>query len=293
MSRLDGLFNNSRIWWSATGIYFCYVALGGVSPRLHRHIYTGDREETIFERLKKGKPVAFARAVYNEFFLAFRIYFRTYRLHVLCSAIWLVTGVLNLRNQPEFERIENGRKIFSRGRLHFVSGYFYLLSGFVKGLTASMMSWFSHSLGFARIPMILFGVWDMLSLAFAVSFILKGDVAAHRRWMVRNFSAGGGSIWTRVFGAVWALFDPNLTFMSDSELYRQMNNIVLVTGFTFGPLFGEFWLARKTNSSKRDLALVGMFGCCAATAACGRQIYSQRRRDMDRNEKILRKLHSS
>jgi hypothetical protein len=49
------------------------------------------------------------------------------------------------------------------------------------------------------------------------------------RWMVRNFANGMGSIWVRVFAAVWAACD--LSFMSDANRYRKMNDVVLLGKF--------------------------------------------------------------
>ncbi len=126
---------------------------------------------------------------------------------------------------------------YVRHTLHRLSGYAYVFSGFSKGLTASLMAIYSHSLARAvRLPMVMFGIWDCISLLVAFDRIAKGDVDAHRDWMIRNFSVGAGSVFVRGFAAVWSAFD--LSFMEDPDLYRKMNNIVLLAGFSFGPLFG-------------------------------------------------------
>ena len=97
--------------------------------------------------------------------------------------------------------------------LHRLSGYLYLLTGFTKGLTASLLSIRSHSLGASRPFMIGYGLWDCFSLLVAVREVLAGRIASHRRWMVRNFAIGAGSIWVRVFGLCWAACD--LSFMEE------------------------------------------------------------------------------
>ena len=68
------------------------------------------------------------------------------------------------------------------------------------------------------------------------------DVARHRRWMLRNFSVGLGSVWVRAFGAAWALYD--MSFMRDPARYRAMNDVGRGAGFAMGPLAGEWWLRR-------------------------------------------------
>lgn len=69
---------------AATMGYFGYVVLGGIDHDLHKHIYTGDENESVIERLKKGSPVTFREDVYDEFF-SFKHYFTTYRVHVLTA----------------------------------------------------------------------------------------------------------------------------------------------------------------------------------------------------------------
>jgi hypothetical protein len=159
------------------------------------------------------------------------------------------------------------------------SGYMYVLTSFLKGITASIISARSHSLGFARYPMVLCGLYDCASLLIAVDKVLKGDVAGHKRWMIRNFGLGAGSIWARVFGAFWALFD--LDFMKSADLYRAMNNVVLCAGFAQGILFSEWWIARNVATRKLfaflQLAnvLVYIYGA--------RRVYQQLREQSYRN----------
>lgn len=242
------MFKDEKIVATLTAIYFGYVVLGGINHDLHHHIYTGDENESVFQRLKKMKPVVFREEVYDEFF-SFKDYFTTYQIHVLTAGIWLVTGAYNLRYPPQFALMEGGKPVFD-GWLHArLSGYAYAISSFLKGVTATVISLKSHSLGWARYPMAIYGVYDVISLFFAMDAIRKGRIQEHKEWMIRNFSVGAGSIWVRVFGAIWALFD--LDFMKSNDMYRKMNNVILFTGFTQGILFGEFWLAKDDAGRKK------------------------------------------
>jgi hypothetical protein len=224
---------------------------------LHKHIYTGDENESVFTRLRKGKPVTFRENVYEEFF-SFKHYFTTYRIHVLTAGAWLVTGAYNLRNPPQFlgKDAASGKMTFDGWWHKRGSGYVYVISSFIKGITASIVSLRSHSLGFARYPMALCGFYDCVSLLIAMQKVLAGDVVGHKKWMIRNFGVGAGSIWVRVFAAVWAAFD--LDFMKSADLYRKMNNVVLCTGFAQGILFSEWWVAQDAGTRKLFAGLQGL-----------------------------------
>ena len=94
--------------------------------------------------------------VYAKFYFpAYLRYFKTYSVHTLMAGIWLITGVYNLRRQPQISRITNGEVEYVRSLHATLSGYLYVVSSFLKGATVPLMSLFSHSLGFARYPLSL------------------------------------------------------------------------------------------------------------------------------------------
>lgn len=261
--------------WALTLGYFGYVVLGGISHSLHKHIYTGDENESVLTRLRKGKPVTFREDVYDEFF-SFKHYFTTYQIHVLTCGVWLLTGVYNLRNPPEFQGMATfGDEKFAvyNGWVHKrLSGYLYFLSSLAKGITASIISYRSHSLGFARYPMILCGMYDVFTLLMAMKVLLVDkSVPQHKRWMIRNFGVGAGSIWVRVFAAAWAAFD--LDFMKNADLYRKMNNVALCCGFLQGNLFSEWWLS-DTPERRQLWALIQVVNLLAYVAGA-RRVYAE------------------
>ena len=53
------LEENPKVVATATFGYFAYVVLGGIDHDLHKHIYTGDENDSVITRLKKGSPVTF------------------------------------------------------------------------------------------------------------------------------------------------------------------------------------------------------------------------------------------
>lgn len=280
----QNLFKDETIVGGLTLIYFIYVVLGGINHDLHHWIYTGDENDSVITRLKKGRPVVFREDVYDEFF-SFKHYFKTYRVHVLMAGVWLATGAYNLRNPPELVKIEKGIKYYDGWYHARLSGYTYVISSFLKAITAISLSVQSKSLGVSSYPMTIFGIWDVFSLFMAVKYVLDGNINEHRRWMIRNFSAGGGSIWVRVFGAAWALFD--LNFMKSKQFYGKMNNIILVTGFMQGVLFGEYWLSTDLKDIKfwERIQILNVI----LTIIGARNVYKEMREENEVREKLNNK----
>lgn len=266
------LSTNKEAVWGLTAVYFVYVVLGGIHHGLHKHIYTGNENDSVFVRLRQGKPVTFREDVYDEFF-SFKHYFTTYRIHVLTCGVWLLSGVYNLRNAPEFAGFGADKKPMFEGWYHKrLSGYAYVLSSLIKGVSASVISYRSRSLGYARYPMVVCGIYDVFTLYVAMrKLLVERNVAAHREWMIRNFGVGAGSIWVRVFAGVWAAYD--LDFMKSADLYRKMNNVALCCGFLQGNLFSEWWLA-KTPQHRRIWELLQALNVLACIAGA-RQVYRE------------------
>merc|ERR1711972_1100348 len=84
---------------------------------------------------------------------------------------------------------------------------------------------------------------------------------------------GARSIWVRAFGAGWAAFD--LSFMTDPEIYRRMNNIVLLGGFTQGLVSGEWWLAKSRRARRAWFA--AMMAVKVLTFLAARCLYADLR----------------
>jgi hypothetical protein len=156
---IKDLFNPERSvrgMWAATCFYFAYVVLGGLSHKIHKHVYTRDKDKPMISEIMKGKFATFGKDVYSTFFFpAFLAYHNTYRIHVLSAGLWLLTGVYNLRNQPKLviDPVAKTAGFAVSGLLpyaHRLSGMAYVISGFLKGLTASILAIKSHSLGYSR-----------------------------------------------------------------------------------------------------------------------------------------------
>ena len=254
--------------WSAVLGYLGYVVLGPLDWRTHKWLYTGDPRASVWENLRRGQIATFGKEVYAQFFFpSFHRYRKLYESHTLCAGTWLVTGVFNLRNQP-LGRQQGASVRWLHTRL---SGYVYALSSVVTGLTASVMSLKSHSLGVAKYPLAGYGMWMAWTLVVAMRCIWRGDITGHKVWMVRNFASGAGSIWVRFFAAFWAAAD--LSFMEDVDTYRRMNNIVLLAGFSQGIVFGEWWLARTARS--RAAWVVAQVGIVVSMLCAAKRMYRE------------------
>jgi hypothetical protein len=267
----------SSVWLvPATFFYFGYVTLGSISPSLHEHLFTGDIDKPVIENLRNGQIVTIPKVTYKEFYFpAYLRYWNTYRVHTLGAGIWLLTSFYNLRNQPQLGKLANGKVGYPRSTLHRASGYVYVVSGFLKAVTVPLMAYNSHSLAnWIRVPLAAIGVWDVATLGVATYYIAaKRNIQLHRQWMIRNFSAGSGSLWVRVFGAVWAACD--LSFMRTPEMFGQMNGYALLGGFYYGIFFGEWWLAKNNKQRRRNLEKI-MALLCLWVAVMGKRMYRTR-----------------
>jgi hypothetical protein len=242
-------------------------------------------DKPILGEIKKGHVVTIPKQTYKVFYFpAYLRYWNTYRIHTLGAGIWLLTGFYNLRNQPQLGRLANGKLGYPRSTLHRASGYLYLISGFLKAITVPLMAYNSHSLAsWIRVPLGALGIWDTLSLGVAAYHIaVERNIPMHRRWMIRNFSAGAGSIWVRVFGAVWAACD--LQFMRVPEHFGQMNGYALLGGFYYGVLYGEWWLAKDPKSRRGIEKIMALL--CLWVILMGKRMYRQIERNKNSQSSI-------
>lgn len=263
----------SSLWMvPMTAVYFVYVTLGAISPAAHEHVFTGDMDKPYMENMKKGHYAIIPKQTYKVFYFpAYLKYWNTYRIHTVGAGIWLLTAFYNLRNQPQLGRLANGKLGYPRSTLHRASGYVYLIAGFLKAITVPLMAYNSHSLAnWIRVPLGTLGIWDTISLGVAAyQIIVKRDIPMHKRWMIRNFSAGAGSIWVRVFGTVWSICD--LEFMRVPDQFGQMNGYALLGGFYYGVLYGEWWLAKDPKSRRGIERIMGAL--CLWIFLMGKRMY--------------------
>jgi uncharacterized membrane protein len=124
--------------------------------------------------------------------------------------------------------------------VHRWSGWLYAVvvlvaagpSGLVIGLYAN--GGWSSQLAFCLLAIL----W-MLFTGLAINSILQGDVAAHRRWMLRSFALALSAITLRAWKfALVAAFEPR-----PMDVYR----VVAWLGWVLNLLVAEWWIRRSRD----------------------------------------------
>jgi uncharacterized membrane protein YozB (DUF420 family) len=86
---------------------------------------------------------------------------------------------------------------------------------------------------------VVFGSWFVVSLVLAVAAIRRGDVVAHRRWMIRAFlmgiAVGTVRLWIGAFSALGVLTFPDRFA------------VAFWLAFSMHVVFGEWWLATRPH----------------------------------------------
>ena len=175
-------FDNAKLWWSATAFYCAYVVLGGFSPAAHEHVFTRDPKKPLDKEVLKGKAASFCILG-----ILFSCIF-TVRSHVSHSrahgGLVATDGYLNLRNRPgiDLNVLAKEKTVRYLRHTHRLSGYLYVYSGFLKGITASLMAIYSRLARECR-SRSYGSVWlvGLLFTSCCISKIAAGDVAGHKR----------------------------------------------------------------------------------------------------------------
>ena len=134
--------------------------------------------------------IPLGRLVHPEMRATFEAHAAGIRLHIFASAVALLIGPLQF----------SSRLRASRPALHRVLGRVYLgvgvLLGGLAGLYMAAFAWggIVSKLGFG-----LLAVAWLATGALAYAAIRRRDVAAHRRWMVRNFALTFAAVTLRLY----------------------------------------------------------------------------------------------
>ena len=151
-------------------------------------------------------------------------------LHVLAGAAFLVLAPLQLssairRRYRRFHRW-SGRVLVMTGGLTAIAGLFFgLLMPYAGAGEASAIA--------------LFGGLFLVAISKGVIAIRRGDVAAHREWMIRAFAVGIGISTVRI---VAAILDFTLTPAGFSP--PRIFVLSIWTGWSTTVVAAELWLAR-------------------------------------------------
>lgn len=106
-------------------------------------------------------------------------------------------------------------------RFHRVSGRIYLLGVLLGGITGFRMGLMAYGGLSGKLALSSLAVLWLATGAMALATILRRDVAAHRRWMIRNFTLTFAAVMLRVYlnlgqraGLDYTLIYPVVTWLS-------------------------------------------------------------------------------
>lgn len=167
-------------------------------------------------------------------------YARNYVLHPWAAALHIVPGLLYLFLAPlqlsaRFRR--NHLTLHRRlGRILIPSGMIAATFAIVIGLSHPFDGITEAS------ATVVFGVWFLTCLTRAFLAVRRGEIAAHRRWMIRAFATGIGiasiRLWVVVLGAVQSAITGEVAMSPQQGTY----GIAFWLGFSSTVLAGEWWL---------------------------------------------------
>lgn len=162
---------------------------------------------------------------------------REYALHPVLAITHIGLGVVYLLGAPlQLWRTFRIRHYTVHRRMGRVLVGLALVSGAAGVLFGARFAFGGRMESAATV---LFGSWFLVSLVLAFLAIRRGDVVAHRRWMIRAFlmglAVGTIRIWIGLFSAVGLLSFPDRFALA------------FWIAFSIHLLFGEWWLATRPH----------------------------------------------
>lgn len=154
-------------------------------------------------------------------------------LHRLGGALYMVLGAMQLT--PGLRA--------RHPTLHRYAGRVFVALSLVAGVTGAYMALaFAYEPG-ERAPSVLFAAVMVASVVKAVIAIRRGDVRAHRAWMIRSFSVGLGIATIRVMAVIALHTTPWTT--------RQVITPIFWLGWASSLLVAELWIRSPRGFTAR------------------------------------------
>ncbi len=156
-------------------------------------------------------------------------------LHVLAGALFLVLALLQLSSRirgryPAYHRW-SGRLLVVLGGLTAIAGlYFGLLMPYAGAWEASAIA--------------LFGGLFLVAIGKGVVAIRRGNVIAHREWMIRAFAVAIGISTVRIVAAIL-----DLTLTPAGFTPARIFVLSIWIGLSMTVIAAELWLARTRRAS--------------------------------------------
>ncbi len=129
-------------------------------------------------------------------------------------------------------------------RVHRLSGWIYALNVLlVAGPSGLIIGLYANGGWSSQLAFCLLAVLWMVFTAMAIWSVRRGDVAAHRRWMIRSFALTLSAITLRAWKFVLvAAFEPR-----PMEVYR----IVAWLGWVLNLVVAEWWIRKGQHMLRK------------------------------------------
>jgi uncharacterized membrane protein len=213
----------------------------GVAAAVGRALHPGDLtrradvvRNRLFEALDLTDPLLAERpAEVERVDSRFAAHPRATLLHVVPGGLFLLVAPLQfspwIRRRHLLVHRWSGRVLVALALASVGPGLFF-------GLLVPYAGWTE------AVVIAFFGGLFLVALTRAVAAIRRGDVARHRRWMIRSYAVAIGIATTRVFGAGLDLLLSPAGFPP-----RGLFVLAIATGWTATVLAAELWIARTTS----------------------------------------------
>ena len=120
-----------------------------------------------------------------------------------------------------------------------------LVSGVLSVVLGVVFAWGGSAETSASV---VFGSWFVVCLVLAFRAIRGGQVAQHRRWMVRAFAVGLGVATIRIWVGLFTGVEIGLLGMGDETMpLRATFGIAFWLGLSMHVAFAEWWLRRTPD----------------------------------------------
>jgi uncharacterized membrane protein len=210
----------SRIVWGTV----IFLAVIGIAAVLRRALTLS------------GVMKTYINPKFGEFDIGFRLHPVLTFVHIICGGLFMILAPLQF-----VERIRSKHL-----RFHKISGRVVVVCGLIIGVSALVMS-FKMVIGGATetSATFTFAILFLFSLCKGFYHIRRGEVALHRRWMIRMFAIGLAVATVRpIVGMFFAL-----SHLSPHQFF----GIAFWIGFIINLVAAEVWLWYYPGSDLQNI----------------------------------------
>ena len=156
--------------------------------------------------------------------------------HMLPGTLYLLGAPLQLSRRFRTRHYTLHRRL---GRVLVVCA---LVSGVLALALGVVVAWGGRT---ETVATVVFGGWFLLALALAVRAVRRGEIAEHRRWMIRAFAVGIGVATIRLWVGIFTAVQLGVLGMTEEPMpIRATFGLAFWLGLGLHVAAGEWWLRR-------------------------------------------------